>query len=56
MALCFDAFALILLPSTATRPTRGAPSSRASRSTYSKNPRKAARCVLRNSAMVRKSG
>ena len=27
MALCFDAFALIFVPSRATRPTRGAPSS-----------------------------
>jgi len=55
--LCFDAFALSLAPSTATRPTRAprpvhAPSFRPARTSLAMP----CRCVLSENAIVRKSG
>lgn len=54
--MCFDAFALILVPSSATCPSFTSPAFPASCSTCTNSPASAVRCRRRNSAMVRKSG
>ena len=56
MALCFDAFALIFVPSSATWPSFTRPAFSASFKTCTNSPASAFRCRLRKSEIVRKSG
>ena len=56
MALCLEALAFILVPSSATRPSFSAPASSASRKTCWKSCSSASRWILRKSEIVRKSG
>src|SRR5207302_2636057 len=56
MALCRDALPWIFVPSVATLPNFTSPASPATRNTCTNTSRKASRCSLRKSLMVRKSG
>ncbi len=53
--MCF-AFALTLVPSSATCPSRTRPARWHSRNTWTNNPESAIRCRARNLPIVRKSG
>src|SRR4051794_12233482 len=54
--VCLEAFALILVPSSATWPSFTRPAFSASFKTCTNSPASAFRCRLRKSLMVRKSG
>ena len=56
MALCFDALALILLPSSATWPSFTRPAARHKVSTWTNSASSAARWRFLKWLMVRKSG